>query len=93
MRRLRGAHIGADRDHHADISRGGGGDGSDEKTHRRQQSEFIGPDPGAPQDNEQRGGYIRDGRVLPVEIRLCPFLDRLRNALHLVRSFGQFQNP
>ncbi len=76
-RGLRGAHIGAHRDVHADKARGAGQDGADRKADGDQPAEEIADDQ---EDHDADDG---DGRVLPLEIGLRALADRRGDLLHL----------
>ena len=77
-RRLRGAHIGADRDVHADEARRSGQDRADRKTDRDQPAEEIADDE---EDHDADNG---DGGVLPLQIGLRALAHRGGDLLHLL---------
>ncbi len=76
VRRLRGAHIGAHRDEHADVAC----EAREEGAHRK--AAGRGPAEGYPQDNEQDDAHECDRAVLAIQIGACAGLNRGRDFLH-----------
>ena len=79
-RRLRGAHVGAHRDVHADEAGRAGKDRADEKADRHLPGEEQ-PEPDEDDDSDPG-----DGGVLPLEIGLRALADRGGNLLHALRA-------
>ena len=79
-RRLRGAHVGAHRDVHADEAGGAGEDGSDGEADRHR------PRKQKPKDDEYDDADAGDGGVLAPEVGLRPFRHRARDFLHARRA-------
>ena len=75
-RGLGGAHIGANRNVHADEARGAGKNRADEKAERHEPTEQN------PQQNEHDDSDACDGRVLAAQIGLRAFGDRGGDFLH-----------
>ena len=73
---LRGAHVGAHRDQHADVARRAGQHGADQEADRDRNAEQEGDD----QEDDDAGDG--DGDVLAAEIGPGAFLDRGRDLLH-----------
>ena len=79
-RRLRGAHIGAHRDVHADEAGGAGEDGADREADRHR------PRQEKPETDEDDDADAGDGRILAPEIGLRPLPHRAGNLLHSLRA-------
>ena len=77
---LRGAHVGAHRDVHADEASKAGQDGANGKANRGPLAEQQ------PGDHEDHHPDDADGRVLTVEIGLCAFAHGSGNFLHTGRA-------
>ena len=75
-RRLRGAHVGANRDVHADEAGGARQHRADQEADRNQHAEEVG------QQGEDHDADDADGRVLALEIGLRALGDRGRDLLH-----------
>ena len=87
MRGLRGAHVGAHRDEHADIA----GEPRENGAHR--EAAGRGPAQSQTQRDEQDDPDDGDGGVLPIQIGLGAGLNRRGDFLHARIARGLRQNP
>ena len=86
-RRMRGAHVRAHRDVHADVAGGAGEDRADREADRRVPVEREA------EDDEQHHADDRDRRVLPVQVGAGALLDRRGDFLHACVACGLRDDP
>ena len=86
-RRLSGAHIGPDRDVHADITGETGEQGADRETDRGS------PVEGCAENHEYDDANEGDRHVLAIHVRFGTFLDRRSDFLHAVGACRLGENP